>query len=165
MGESIFIYGLKEHRTRQEKLQRFVNRVVNDGQRRGQAIQLCTLPSDVYRSMRAKGVHLENDHIFISDKAILKYVYHPKAKKGATLPFREFWKIVNIATNPTHIYEDSHQKNLVYTFTSRSARPQHCIKVVVQPNYKHKGRTVCMVTSIGVVWEENMKHPQYKKIR
>ncbi len=38
-------------------------------------------------------MNLKSDHIFISDKAVLKYVSHPKSAKGATLPFKEFWKM------------------------------------------------------------------------
>lgn len=89
---------------------------------------------------------------------------HPKGAKGATLPYKEFWKTVNIASNPRNIYIDSKRKNLVYVFTSRGAKGKS-IKMVVEPNYKFGKQRVNMVTSIGVVEKSRMKHPQYMKIK
>lgn len=164
MGEKSFIYGYSTGEKRQERLQRFVNGVLSDGKPRGKAHFLSNIPFPIFQDSRRRGVNLKSDHIFISDKAVLKYVSHPKSAKGATLPFKEFWKTVNIASNPRNIYIDSKRKNLVYIFTSRGAKGKS-VKIVIEPNYKFGKQRVNMVTSIGVVEKSRMKHPQYMKIK
>lgn len=164
MGEESFIYGSSAGKRRQEYLQRFVNGVLSDGKPRGKAHFLSNIPFPLFQDSRQRGVNLKSDHIFISDKAVLKYVSHPKSAKGATLPYKEFWKTVNIASNPRNIYIDSKRKNLVYVFTSRGAKGKS-IKMVVEPNYKFGKQRVNMVTSIGMVEKSRMKHPQYMKIK
>lgn len=165
MGGESFIYGSSVVGRRQEQLQRFVNGVLSDGKPRGKAHLLSNIPFPIYQDSRRRGVNLKSDHIFISDKAVLKYVSHPKSAKGATLPYKEFWKTVNIASNPRNIYIDSKRKNLVYVFSSRGAKGKS-IKMVVEPNYKFGKQRVNMVTSIGVVDKRAFNnHSQYRKIK
>ncbi len=163
MSEESFIYGNVMAR-RQEQLQRFVNEVLSDGKSRGKAHFLSNIPFNVYQDIRRRGMHLQSDHIFLPDKSVIKYISHPKGKKGATLPFKEFWKIVNTATNPKNVYVDTKQKNLVYAFTSRYNKGR-VIKIIMQPNYKYGKRKVNIITSIGVVDKRKMGNPQYLKIK
>lgn len=164
MSEESFIYGNVTAR-RHEQVQRFVNEVLSDGKPRGKAHLLSNIPFPIFQDSKRRGINLKSDHIFISDRAVLKYISHPKAAKGATLPFNEFWKTVNITSRPKNIYLDSKRKNLVYVFTSRGAKGKS-IKMVVEPNYKYGKQRVNMVTSIGVVDKRAFKnHSQYSKIK
>ncbi|MBD5244581.1 MAG: hypothetical protein HDS57_03855 [Barnesiella sp.] len=163
MGEESFIYGNVLSR-RREQVQRFVDDVLSDGKPRGRAHFLSNIPFPIFQDSKRRGIILKSDHIFISDRAVLKYISHPKVSKGATLSFKEFWKTVNIASRPRNVYIDSKRKNLVYVFASRGGKGKS-IKMVVEPNYKYGRQRVNMVTSIGVIEKSRMKHPQFLKIK
>lgn len=164
MSEGILIYGLRTKRSQHEVVQRFVNKVIGDGKPRGRAQFVSKLPLHVFQDMRRKGIGLKSDHIFLPDNTVLKYRDHKKSEKGASLPFKEFWKLVNIAGKPKGIYIDTKQKNLIYVFASRHEKGKF-VKMVVQPNYKFKRQVVNVITSIGVVNKVEMTHIQFKKVK
>ena len=66
--------------------------------------------------------------------------------------------------NPTHIYEDTLQKHLVYVCT-----PPYCndrlVKVVIEPNFKSHGTVFNLAKSWGIVQYENMRGGQYRLVR
>lgn len=163
MAEGVLLYGMNPARRRQEVVQRFVNDVLADGKPRGKAHQVSVVPPEVYQRLRGLG-YLQTDHIFLLDNTILKYRNHPKGKKGATLPFDQFWKLANIARNPKNAYMDGKRGGLVFVFASRYGKGK-VVKVVVEPNYKFKGRIINAITSIGVIDSREMKHPQFLKIK
>lgn len=164
MSEPTLLYGLNTKRSHHEVVQRFVNKTLLDGKPRGRAQFISSLPLDVFQDMSRKGIRLKSDHIFLLDNTVLKYRDHKKSLKNASLPFKEFWKLVNIATKPKNIYIDTKQKNLVYVFASKSHKGK-VIKMIIQPNYKFKKRVINMITSIGVVGKIEMTHPQYIKVK
>lgn len=164
MGEPTLLYGLMTKRSRHEAVQRFVNKTLADGKPRGRAHFVSSMPLDVFQDMRRKGIPLKSDQIFLPDNTVLKYRDHKKSEKGATLPFNEFWKLVNITGKPKNVYIDSKRNNLVYVFASRHAKGK-VIKVIIQPNYVFKKQVVNAITSIGVVDKLKMKERQYKRVK
>lgn len=155
MAEGVLLYGMNPARRRQEVVQRFVNDVLADGKSRGRAMQVSTLPPSLYRHLKKMGI-VKTDHIFLPDNTILKYRNHEKSKKGAPLPYSEFWKVVNISNSPSAAYIDTHRNTLVFALTSRHHKGK-VIKIIIEPNYNFKGRIANVITSIGVVQRVNMK--------
>ena len=76
----------------------------------------------------------------------------------------KYWLVEKTLRNPTHIYEDTEQKYLVYLNTRTYAK-RKVIKVVIHPNFKNNGRTYNLLKSIGVVEATKMKSPQYRQIK
>lgn len=166
MGESILLHGMNPMINRREAVQRFVDSVLKDGKPRGRAMVVSTTPSGIYSDFRNKGMFMRSDHIVLPDKTVLKYRDHPKKAKNATLPFKEFWKLANIVSKPKNIFLDIKKKNWVYLCASRASDTGKVVKVVIEPNYRFKGKTVNAITSIGVIQKVNMFDPSvYLKIK
>lgn len=96
---------------------------------------------------------------------------HPKAQKGATLPFKQFWKSVNISRNPENIYVQHDRGKIIFILSSRAKKSPYVVKLIIAPSYKRKGKTFCAITSIGVVEKRAMDtvdekgNPRYKKVK
>lgn len=145
-------------------LQGFANNVLNDGKSRGRSYELSKIDRTVKRDMNKKGISLETDIVTIKDNTVLKYVSHPKRAKGAAIDLNKFWMVEKAVTKPNHIYEDTKQNQLVYVYSSRYTKGK-TLKVVIQPNYKEKGKVYNILKSIGVVAKEDMNGAQYRKIK
>ena len=100
----------------------------------------------------------------IRNRTVLKYIGHPKEGKGATVAITRYGEIKTAINAPTHIYEDLNSKNLVYVYTHPYEKGK-VIKVVVHPNYRYKGVTMNAAKSWGVVDEDKMNEPYYRKIK
>ena len=145
-------------------LQRFADTVLADGMKRGRELVVGTISVEVVLDLKAKGIELETTDVIIDDATIVKYISHVKVKKGAAVSRGKYWMVERTLKSPTHIYEDTEQKYLVYLNTRSYARHK-VLKVVVHPNYKSKGRTLNLLKSIGVVEATKMYSPQYRKIK
>ena len=114
--------------------------------------------------MHARGRLLETHDIVVLDKTILKYINHPKESKGATVAPDRYNEILKAINTPLHIYEDTNSEVLVYVYT-HPYEPGRVVKVVVHPNFKHKGSVVNAAKSWGVVEAIQMDMKNYRKIK
>lgn len=164
MGEPILIYGMARRRADQS-FQNFVRNTLSDAKPRGKAYYVGKADRVIARDMKKKGLSLLSDNVIIEDNTVLKYISHAKSTKGATLSFKEYWKVPKLVKSPTHIYEDKNQKELVYVITTRYSSGK-VLKVVVHPNYTKKGEVYTVIKSIGIVNKTNMaNNKQYRKIK
>lgn len=146
------------------RLQAFADMVLADGKKRGREIIVGTINDDVVADLQQKGVTLETTDIIINDAVIVKYIKHVKNQKGAAVAPDRYWLVEKTLRNPTHIYEDTEQKYLVYVNTRAYGRGK-VLKDIVHPNFTIKDRTFNYLKSIGVVRIENMKELQFRKIK
>ena len=154
MGEPVYIYGMTLGRA-DPSFQYFVKNTLSDGKPRGNAYYVGKADRVIARDMRKKGLVLLSDKVIIKDNTVLKYISHAKNGKGAALSFREYWKLPKLVKSPTHIYIDTHQKNLVYVITTRYSSGK-VLKAVIHPNYSKKGEGFTVLKSIGIVNKTNM---------
>lgn len=146
------------------RLQAFADAVLADGKKHGRELVVGSISNDVVMDLQQKGVTLETTDVIIDDAVIVKYIKHVKNKKGATVDSHKYWLVEKTLRNPTHIYEDTEQKYLVYLNTRTYAK-RKVIKVVIHPNFKNNGRTFNLLKSIGVVEATKMDSPQYRQIK
>ena len=123
-----------------------------------------TIRGEVIADLRTKGITLETTDVIIDDAIIVKYIKHVKSQKGATVAPNKYWLVEKTLRNPTHIYEDTGQNCIVYVNT-RAYGKGRALKVIVHPNYKYKGKTFNYLKSIGVIYNEDMKGRQFRKIK
>lgn len=156
---------------RQEIVQRFVDKTLADGKPRGRAMFVSNIPNKIFQALRKQGINLVSDQIFLPDNTILKYRNHPKAQRGAALPFKQFWKSVNISRNPKNIYVQNDRGKIIFILSSRAEKSPKVIKLIIDPFYKRKGETFCAITSIGVIEQRAMDikdkdgDRKYKKVK
>ena len=146
------------------KLQSFATTVLADGKKRGRELVVGSISKEVVIDLYQKGVTLETTDVIIDDAVIVKYIKHVKNQKGAVVDPDKYWIVEKTIRNPTHIYEDTKQKYLVYVNTRAYGRSR-MLKVIVHPNFKTKGRTFNYLKSIGVISIEDMIGKQYRKIK
>ena len=146
------------------RLQAFANTVLSDGKKRGRELVVGSISKEVVIDLNQKGVTLETTDVIIDDAVIVKYIKHVKNKKGAVVDPDKYWIVEKTIRNPTHIYEDTEQKYLVYVNTRAYGRSR-MLKVIVHPNFKTKGRTFNYLKSVGVISVEDMAGKQYRKIK
>ena len=147
------------------RLQQFADSVISDGLKRGREMVVGSINYDIVSDLRGKGIELETTDVVITDGVIMKYLNHPKASKGATVDPKKYWLVERTLKSPTHIYEHKDGKYLVYVNTRAYAKGR-VLKIVVQPNYRHKGQTKNLLKSIGVVNTGNMDNTtDYRKIK
>lgn len=144
--------------------QQFANEVREKKRSIGKAMWIGVLDGEIIADMHNRGMLLETRDIVVLDKTILKYINHPKESKGATVAPDRYNEILKAINTPLHIYEDTNSKVLVYIYT-HPYEPGRVVKVVVHPNFKHKGSVVNAAKSWGVVDENKMDEPYYKKIK
>ena len=154
----------KKSYSKLSRLQAFADIVLADGRKRGRELVIGAITNDVIMDLQQKGIMLETTDIVINDAVIVKYVKHVKSQKGATVSNRRYWMVERTLKSPTHIYEDTEQKYLVYVNT-RAYMKGKILKVIIHPNYKNNGRTYNLLKSIGVVDGTKMDSPQYRKIK
>ena len=146
-------------------LQQFASEILRTGRSIGKVQQVGRVDDAIIADMAAKSVALQTESIIILDRTILKYLDHPKASKGATVPVESYGLVEKALKDPLHIYEDINSKELVYVYTHPYERSK-VIKVVVHPNYKYKGATANVAKSWGVVDIDKMEDAnQYRKIK
>ena len=108
-----------------------------------------------------------NEPIYIDDKAILKYVHHPKKAKGATVPTQYMNLLKKAIQRPSHIYIDRNTKNkgaLVFVGTIPKSNGK-VIKAVIHTGYSCNGRKYHYVKSFGIVAGTHFKERVYLKIK
>lgn len=165
MGEGILLYGLNGNKRRYTRdLQTFADKVLKTGKSKGSIYKFGNINRAVVRYMQKQGLKLESQLTVILDKTILKYKNHPKRKKGAVVSFKCFVMVEAAVKRPMNVYIDTKRNRLVFV-SSVKYSSRKVLKVVVEPNYKIKGKKYNVVTSIGVVPKENMGNPQYHKIK
>ena len=146
------------------RLQAFADAVLSDGMKRGRELVVGSISKEVIMDLQQKGVTLETTEVTIDDAVIVKYIKHVKNQKGAVVASDKYWMVEKTLRNPTHVYEDIGQKYLVYVNTRAYSRGR-ALKVVIQPNFKTKGRTLNYLKSIGIVRTINMNEQQFRKIK
>ena len=142
----------------------FATNILTTGRGEGNVCRVCKISPTIADDMKAQGIELFSNDIIITQRQVFKYRKHPKTKKGANLPFEDYALIEATLKSPTHIYEDTVQKRLVYVCT----HPYHnerLVKVVVEPNYKEHGSVINLAKSWGIVETSKMNGLQYRKIK
>lgn len=145
-------------------IQQFADMVRSDAYRRGRKIYAGTIQPEIRADYESKGLSLESNDVLIDDATIIKYIDHPKEAKGAVIDKKRYDEVAQVINNPTHIYEDTGSNDIVYVGT-RNYSTGKVLKVVIHPNYKRKGSVYNLAKSIGVVYEREMTHPQYRQIK
>lgn len=149
----------------QGSLRQFAEELLANRKGNGQMVVVAQLDDAIIEDMRKRGVVLQSLSIVVTQRAVFKYVHHPKSKKGAVVPVEQYDLVEKALNTPLHIYEDMAQKELVYVYTN-PVDDRRLLKVVVHPNYKPKGKTVYNIAkSWGLVDESKMNAPQYRLIK
>ena len=146
------------------RLQAFADAVLSDGMKRGRELVVGSISQEIVLDLQQRGIVLETTEVTIDDAVIVKYIKHVKNQKGAAVASNRYWMVEKTLRNPTHVYEDIGQKYLVYVNTRAYSRGR-ALKVVIQPNFKTKGRTLNYLKSIGIVRTINMNEQQFRKIK
>ena len=123
-----------------------------------------SISQEIVLDLQQRGIVLETTEVTIDDAVIVKYIKHVKNQKGAAVASNRYWMVEKTLRNPTHVYEDIGQKYLVYVNIRAYSRGR-ALKVVIQPNFKTKGRTLNYLKSIGIVRTINMNEQQFRKIK
>lgn len=108
-----------------------------------------------------------NEPIYIDDRAILKYVNHPKRAKGATVPTKYMNLLSKAIQRPQGIFRDNNPKNkesLVFVGTIPKSRGK-IIKAVIHTGYLRNGMKYHYVKSFGIVASTHLKSSLYIKIK
>lgn len=146
-------------------IQQFADIVRADAKPRGRIIYAGDIQEEIKRDYEAKGLTLQSNEVLIDDATIIKYIDHPKEEKGAVIDAKRYNEVAQVINNPTHIYEDLQQNEIIYVGT-RDYETGKVLKVAIHPNYKKKGRVYNLAKSIGVVQESNMEsESKYRKIK
>lgn len=108
-----------------------------------------------------------NEPIYIDDKAILKYIQHPKKAKGATVPPQYMNLLKKAVQRPNGIYRDNSPKNrghLIFIGTIPKSKGR-VIKAVIHTGYSRNGAKYHYVKSFGIVAASHFKERVYSKIK
>ena len=144
-------------------LKSFANRVLVKGQANRFVYVFGRTNKAFLSDLHGRGVVL-SDFAAITDKTILKYLTHPKRKKGAVVSFHCFRIVEAAVKKPKNVYIDTKRSRLVYVSSVKYSKGK-VLKVVIEPNQKIGKRYYNSVVSIGVVDKVKMNAPQYKKIK
>ena len=142
----------------------FAAGILATGRGEGNVCRICKIDSVIANDMKERGMVLCSNDIIITQRQVFKYRKHPKTKKGANLPFEDYALIEETLKKPTHIYEDTVQKRLVYVCT-HPYQNERLVKVVVEPNYKDHGAIINLAKSWGIVEKSKMNGLQYRQIK
>lgn len=165
MGEGILIHGLNGSKRRYTRdLQGFADKVLANGRARKSVYIFGKTNKAFLRDLSKKGIAVKSDLAAITDKTILKYRYHPKKEKGATVSVHRFRMVEAAVKKPKDVYIDTKRSRLIYVSSVKYSKNK-ILKVVIEPNQKIGKRYYNQVVSIGVVQKENMNTSQYKKIK
>lgn len=168
-GDAGLIFGLRlfrgERTTSTSAVQAFADMVLADPKPRGRIQPIGKIHKAVVKDMRDRGVALKSDRVVINDETIIKYINHPKEKKGAVLDSRDYWRVERTVNRPRHIYVDKQQKELIYAYSSKPA-DKNVLKVVIHPNYYRNSRYYNLLKSIGIVPKRSLNNKsKYEKIK
>lgn len=157
---------IKELKTYNGSLQDFANDVFNSKKANNTVKKIGKIDDSIIEDMLSKNIKISSDDIFISDKKILKYLKHPKDKKGAVIDKNRWNEVEKAIQHPTAIYEDLKSKSLVYVYASPYELGRS-LKVIIHPNYVMDGNKINLLKSIGVVDDKQLTNaPQYfRKIK
>ena len=165
MGEDILIYRLNDSKRRYTKdLQGFADKVLAGGKVRKSVYIFGKTNKAFLRDLSKKGIAVKSDLAAITDKTILKYRYHPKKQKGATVSVHRFRMVEVAVKRPKNVYIDTKRSRLIYVSSVKYSKNK-ILKVVIEPNQKIGKRYYNKVVSIGVVDNIDMKSKQYYKIK
>lgn len=148
-------------------LREFAESVIRDGKPRGRILRIGNMSHFFGVGIARRSGFSRNEPIYIDDKAILKYVHHPKKAKGATVPTQYMNLLKKAIQRPQHIYRDNNPKNrgnLVFIGTIPKSGGK-VIKAVIHSGYSRKGMEYHYVKSFGIVDKADMKSRQYAKIK
>lgn len=108
-GDAGDIYG---RFTLSRKVIGFAEDVITDGKTRGRKIKIGRVNNFMGKNkFRQRGFD-RTAPLYLTDDTIIKYIHHPKGKKGATVPVKLLPAVVRALNNPKHIYQDMSSKNI-----------------------------------------------------
>lgn len=146
-------------------LTKYANELLQSKKGNGAMVKVGDIGEAVKKDMEKNNLTMQTTAVIVMQNAIFKYTNHPKAKKGATVPVKDYGLIEKALQNPLHIYQDTAQKDLVYVYTYPYGKGR-LLKVVVHPNFKVNGKlTINNAKSWGIVDESKMNAPQYRLIK
>lgn len=165
MGEGILIYGLNGSKRKYTRdLQGFADKVLASGRVRKSVYVFGKTNKAYLNDLFKKGIIIKSELAAITDKTILKYRYHPKKQKGATVNIHRFRMVESAVKKPKNVYIDTNRSRLIYVSSVKYSKNK-ILKVVIEPNQKIGKRYYNQVVSIGVVDKNKMNAPQYTKIK
>lgn len=146
-------------------LTKYANELLQSKKGNGAMVKVGDIGEAVKKDMEKNNLTMQTTAVIVMQNAIFKYTNHPKAKKGATVPVKDYGLIEKALQNPLHIYQDTAQKDLVYVYTYPYGKGR-LLKVVVHPNFKVNGKlTINNAKSWGIVKEEDMLGKQFRLIK
>ena len=144
-------------------LQEFADKVFSSKMTSNKVKNLGEIDKSIIIDMSKKGISINSNEIFITDKIILKYLNHSKSTKGAVIDLKRFSEVEKMIAKPKNIYEDITSKIPVYVYSFDYE--DKIIKAIIQPNYEISGNYINLLKSIGIVNNEVMNYKQYRKIK
>ena len=120
----------------------------------------------IRKDLEKRNIKLARTDTLTNAHVILKYVEHPKKRKGAVLPFDEIEYISNAILSPEKVYLQTRGRGEGnYIMTTPYKEEGKLVKVVVQINLKKKGRNFNYVKSWGIIDEMRMNDSLYLQIK
>jgi len=114
MGEGILIYGLGGRKRRYTRdLQSFADKILARGRTNGSMYIFGKVSKAYLLYLSRKGMKIKSDKAAITDRTILKYRYHPKKDKGATVNVNRFRVMEAVVKRPKHVYIDTNRSSKI----------------------------------------------------
>lgn len=124
------------------------------------------LHHSIRKDFAKRGKRLARTDALTNASIILKYVGHPKERKGAVLPFDKLDYISKAILSPDKVYRQVSGKGAGnYIMTVPYREEGKVVKVAVHTNLKKKGREFNFVKSWGVVDEKGINNGELLQIK
>lgn len=149
----------------------FAKQTIASGVSRGRKMKIGRLKNLLGMKRQRKYGFTNSAPLYLTDDTIIKYVNHPKAKKGATVPLELLPAVVRALNNPKALYIDRTPKNTArnnLVFVGTITHPKYknkVIKAIVHVDFKAHGEVFHKVKSFGIVDRITLNDPIYHKIK
>lgn len=153
------------------KIVDFAKQTISSGVSRGNKIKIGRLKNLLGMTRQRKYGFSTSAPLYLTDDTIIKYINHPKAKKGATVPVELLPAVARALNNPKALYIDRSGKNTArnnLVFVGVLTHPAYkgkVIKAVVHVDFKVRGEIFHKVKSFGIVDKTNMDNRIYHKVK
>ena len=148
-------------------LRSFAEEIINDGYARGRMMKLGQMSHFFGVKGAVRKGFQPNEGIYITDAAILKYLDHPKNKKGGNVPVQYLNLVAKAIQRPKHIYRDKSPRNkdkIIFVGTIPKTKNK-VVKAVIHTRYQRNGKIFHHVKSFGIVEKSKMEEGYFEKIK
>lgn len=153
-----------------EGFRRFVKEALRKRMYEGRHLQgeviMGRLDNSILKDLRSRGIALPRTDAVTDASIIYKYIDHPKASKGATVPVEDIDYVTKALLDPQKVYRqiDKRPGETCYVMTTPYKKGK-VVKVVVHINYRRKTRTFNFAKSWGVTDEFGLGNGRLKRIK